>query len=73
MVTQFNELTDSQWKVISPLLDMQRKRKNSLRKVLDGIFYVLRTVCQWRNLPTGSYPPWQSIYYYFYRWTVIFP
>lgn len=69
MVTQFSELTDSQWEVISPMLNMQRKRKNSLRTVWNGIFYVLRTGCQWRNLPSEKYHPWQSIYYYFCRWT----
>ena len=69
MVTQFNELTDSQWKVISPLLNIQRKRKNSIRNVLNGIFFILRTGCQWRNLPIKNYPKWQSVYYYFYRWT----
>ena len=26
--------------------------------------------CQWRNLPKKSYPKWQSVYYYFYRWTL---
>lgn len=48
---------------------MQRKRKYSLRAVLNGIFYVLRTGCQWRNLRTQRDIPWQSVYYYFYRWT----
>lgn len=69
MVTQFNELTDSQWKIISPLLNIQRKRKNSLRDILNGMFFVLRTGCQWRNLPCKLYPKWQSVYYYFYQWT----
>jgi putative transposase len=68
MVTQFNELTDSQWEVISPLLNIQRKRKNLLRNVLNGMFFILRTGTQWRNFPS-SYPKWQSVYYYFYKWT----
>ena len=69
MVTQFDELTDSQWKITSQLLNMQRKRKNSLRDIINGMFFVLRTGCQWRNLPRNSYPKWQSVYYYYYRWT----
>ena len=69
MVTQFNELTDSQWEIISPMFNIQRKRKNSLRKVINAIFFVLRTGCQWRNLPQSGYPKWQSVYYYFYKWT----
>lgn len=42
---------------------MQRKRKNSLRTVMNGIFYVLRSGCQWRNLPAEKYFPWQILRY----------
>jgi transposase len=68
-ITQFNELTDSQWEIISPMFKIQRKRKNALRNVINAIFFILRTGCQWRNLPQSIYPKWQSVYYYFYRWT----
>src|SRR6266568_4182589 len=34
-----------------------------LRDVLDGLFHVLRTGCQWRHLPAG-YPPWPTVYGY---------
>jgi putative transposase len=67
MVTQFNELTDSQGEDISPLLNIQRKRKNLLRNVLKGMFFILRTGTQWRNRPS-NYPKWPSVYYYFYSW-----
>jgi hypothetical protein len=40
-----------------------------LRNVINAIFFILRTGCQWRNLPQSAYPKWQSVYYYFYRWT----
>jgi putative transposase len=36
------------------------------RDILDAIFYVTKTGCQWRALP-GDLPPWQSVYRYF-RW-----
>jgi putative transposase len=35
-----------------------------LRRILDAIFYVLRTGCPWRYLPT-SFPAWQTVYYHF--------
>jgi transposase len=38
-----------------------------LRAVVNAIFYVLVTGCQWRYLP-ADYPCWQSVYYYFRRW-----
>jgi putative transposase len=34
---------------------------------LDGVFYVVRTGCQWRCLPR-EYPPWPTVYWWFSRW-----
>jgi len=63
------ELTDSQWEVIQLYLPVQRKRKYSLRAVVEAKLYVLKTGCQWRMLPV-DFPPYQLIYYYFRSWTV---
>lgn len=43
-----------------------------LRNVVDGLFYILRTGCQWRNLPQ-CYPHWQAIFWrsaarYYSKW-----
>jgi transposase len=60
--------TDAQWQVIKNYLyDNTRKRKHELRRILDAIFYLLVTGCQWRNLPK-DYPKWQLVYYYFSKW-----
>jgi transposase len=61
-------ITDSQWKVIKKFLNIKRKRKHSLRRMLNAIFYVLKTGCQWAML-AHSFPKWQSVYYYFKQWT----
>ena len=45
-----------------------RKRKHSPRSILDGIFYILRTGCQWRMLPP-DFPLWQTVYSSYRRWT----
>jgi putative transposase len=37
-----------------------------LRDVLDAIFYVLESGCQWRLLP-HDFPPWSTVYYHFRR------
>lgn len=37
------------------------------RKVLEGIFYVLRTGCQWKAVP-GEYGSGSSIHRYFQKW-----
>lgn len=67
MTKQWQPLTDYQWAAISPFFDLQRKRKHDLRQVMDGILWLLRTGCQWRNLPPG-WPHWQAVYYYFDQW-----
>jgi len=60
-------MTDLQWASISHFFDTKRKRKHSLRDVLDSILYILRTGCHWRNLPE-KYGEWDAIYYYFDKW-----
>lgn len=61
------DVTDSQWMLIKAHLNNKRKRKHSLRSIWNAIFYLLKTGCQWRMLPT-SFPPWESVYYYFCLW-----
>lgn len=62
------DLTDSQWEAIKPLFDWQRKRKYDLRRdILDALFYLAKTGCQWRHLPR-EFAPWTTVYYYFRRW-----
>jgi len=63
-----SNLTDAEWAVIEKLLDSQRKRKWDLRtQILDGLFYVLKSGCQWRMLPK-DFAPWKTVYDYFFRW-----
>lgn len=71
MQTQFNELTDAQWLIISDLLPINRKRKSNLRDIFDAIFYINRTGIQWRNLNVKNslFPDWRLVYYYFRTWT----
>jgi putative transposase len=63
-----SDLTDSQWQLIKPLFNWQRKRKYDLRRdILDAIFYLLKTGCQWRMLPR-EFAHWEAVYYYFRLW-----
>jgi transposase len=39
------------------------------RAVVNGLFYQARTGCPWRLLPT-EFPAWQTVRYYFDRWTL---
>jgi len=60
-------LSDSQWVLLSGILNDYRKRKHSLRDIFNAIFYLLKTGCQWRMLP-GCFPKWELVYYYFTKW-----
>ena len=63
-----SNLTDNQWQVIEKFLDVQvRKRKYSLRSIVNAISYLLKTGCQWRMLPK-DFPPYNLVYYYFSKW-----
>jgi putative transposase len=64
------DLTDSQWKIIKGNHDFKiwrRKRKYSIRSVINAIFYVNKTGIQWRMLP-DDFPDWKLVYYYFRKW-----
>jgi putative transposase len=67
MTTYPSDLSDSQWQVIEPFLSDKRKRKYTYKALLNAIFYLVKTGCQWRMLPS-DYPKWQSVYFYFSRW-----
>ncbi len=60
-------VSDAEFALLSPMLPPAkpggRPRTTELRSVLDGLFHVLRTGCQWRHLP-AAYPPWQTVYGY---------
>jgi transposase len=63
------DLTDFEWSVIEPLLPTKRhdvKPKKS-RRVLNGIFWVLRTGAPWRDTPE-RYGPYTTAYNRFNRW-----
>jgi putative transposase len=66
-----SDLTDAQSKLIEPYLPPAgvggRPRKTNLRKVVNAIFYILRTGCQWRYLPK-DFPPKSTVWRYFDEW-----
>src|SRR6266511_3919925 len=44
-----------------------RPRQTKMRAVLDAIFYIIETGCQWRMLPK-DFPPFTTVQGYFYQW-----
>jgi len=66
-----HDLTDVQWAVLEPLLPVgtgrDRPRSWTMRLIIDGIRWRVRTGSPWRDVPAG-YPPWQTLYRWFRRW-----
>ena len=72
MLRYESDLTDQEWEIIEKFLPKPsndgRPRKYHLREIMNGIFYVEKTGCQWRQLPKDL-PPWRSVYNYFREWS----
>ena len=66
-----SDLTDAEWALIAPMIPPAkrggRKRSVDVREVLNGIFTVLSTGCQWNALPKDL-PPKSTVYDYFDLW-----
>jgi len=63
------DLTDFEWELIRPLLPNKPRGVARVddRRVLNGIFWVLRTGSPWRDLPE-RYGPYTTVYNRFNRW-----
>jgi putative transposase len=65
------DLSDAAWALVAPVLPAARPggrpRTTDVRAVVNAIFYLLRTGCQWRLLPR-EFPRWGTVYHYFRVW-----
>jgi transposase len=66
-----SDLTDAEWAILEPMIPPARhggrKRSVNVREVLNGIFYVLWTGCQWKALPKDL-PPKSTVHDYLELW-----
>jgi transposase len=64
------DLSDEEWLIIQPLLPKAGRGPSRVddRKVLNGIFYILRTGAPWRDLPE-RYGPRTTVYNRYARWS----
>jgi putative transposase len=65
-----SDLTDPQWAIIEPLIPTSlvgRPREVCIREVLNTIFYLNRSGCQWDMLP-HDLPAKSTVYDYFKQW-----
>ncbi len=63
-----SDLTDAQWRLIErripPAQPGGRYRSVNMRAVVNGILYLVRTGCSWRQLP-HDFPPWGTVHWYY--------
>jgi putative transposase len=70
---KYTRISEKLWDKIEPLLPRYRPSKAggrpraSLRGVVDGLWYILRTGCQWKELPR-YYGSSSTVHRYFQEW-----
>jgi len=66
-----SDLVNEEWALVEPLIPPPKrgggKRTMNIREVINGIFYVLWTGCQWKALPK-DFPPKSTVHWYFMLW-----
>lgn len=62
-----SDMTDSQWEIIKPILQGAKYRSlEEKREQINAVFYLVKTGCQWRNLPK-NFPKWKTVYSFYRR------
>lgn len=68
-----SDLTDEEWQLLEPLIEevepytTGRPRTKELREIINAIFYLNKTGCQWRYLPK-DFPSYKLVSYYYHKW-----
>lgn len=66
-----SDTTEEEWAITAPHLPAKfrhgRPRTTDLRAVVNALFYIAQTGCQWRLLPK-DFPPFTTVQGYFYQW-----
>ena len=64
-----SDLTDAQWELIKDNLTFGKYRKRAMheeRALVNSVFYLTKTRCQWRQLPK-DFPPWGTAHSFYHR------
>lgn len=66
-----SDISDAEWEIFQPMLPRPKGFGHPIevdfREILNGIFYVQRTGCQWEMMP-HDLPPYSTVYSYFQKW-----
>jgi putative transposase len=71
LTTYETDLSDAEWAIIEPMIPPAKPgghpRTTDIRTVCNGIYYQLKTGCQWAMLP-HDFPPSSTVYSYYRKW-----
>lgn len=66
-----SDVTDAQWKILEPFIPEPGAwspcEPIPRREIVNGILYLLRTGCSWRQMP-HDLPTGKTVYHYFRKW-----
>jgi len=66
-----SDLSDADWAILRPLLSQAQQTSHrqllDLRRIVEAVFYLLRTGCQWCAIP-HEFPPWSAVYWHYAKW-----
>ena len=67
------ELPEALWQRMAAVIPPRKSqaghpRTVDLRRITEGIFYVLRTGTPWHACPRARFGPPSTVYYYFVQW-----
>jgi len=64
-----SDLSDVQWELIKDHFSVGKygnRRKHSVRELVNGVFYIIKSGCQWRMLPK-DFPPFRAVFAFYSR------
>src|SRR5258708_16511039 len=66
-----SDVTDAQWEILAPFIPepgaYSPREPMARREIVNGILYLLRTGCSWRQMP-HDLPNGKTVYHYFRLW-----
>jgi len=61
-----SDLTDKEWEIIEKFFLIGNKSEYHKRTLVNAVFYIEKTGCQWRQLP-HDYPPYSTVWSFYRR------
>ena len=64
-------LTDDEWELLADVFPPPAKTgrpRSNWRQALDGMLWIARAGCRWRDLPESDFGPWETVYGLFNQW-----